>query len=451
MIRFIAIALFLLLAGTLVANPLKTKVDGYVGTYVKTSDFSGCVLIRIKSKNAYLNCFGKANVAFGIENSPDTKFKIGSISKQFTAAAILKLEEKGLLKTSDPVAKHLPKYQQAQNITIHHLLTHTSGLIDIYSLPNFREINRKSLSLEEVTDEIFKTKPVSEPGKAYAYSNSGYTVLARIIEKVGKKPYGQFLEENIFAPLKMNSSGDFFDNAVVPLLAVGYDPKGYMGFLIPDYVNDVFVRGSGSLYSTVGDIAIWIDAIKKGRILSEESLTKLLTNHNNSYGYGISVYSSFGKKVFGHDGRISGYIGDYLHYREDDVSVVVLGNVQTGVADFLRRDIAAIVFGKDYKSKAKTIPGRDGYPSNSSLLPGRYQFGPGFAVFIEDLNGILKARANEGSYSELIPLNDGRYFIRMLYAYLEFEFDAKGKPVKLVWFNNDGNRFVGQKVKSDTK
>ena len=441
------LVLILFLAYSASATNFREKIDSYVSSYVRTNDFSGCVLIKKNQNVQYSDCFGKANVEFGVSNTLKTKFKIGSISKQFTAAGILLLEEQGKLKTDDFVSKHLPEYESAKKIKIHHLLTHTSGLINKDSLPNYREINRKSLSLKELTDEIFKNNLLSEPGKTYSYSNSGFAVLARIIEKISGTSYGEFLSENIFQPLKMNSTKDYFDNMVEENLAVGYDPKGYDKLIRPDYVNNVFLRGSGSLFSTIDDLTKWIEAIRDGKILNQKSRTKFLTNHNNNYGYGISVYKSFGKKVFGHDGRVSGYIADYLHYQDDNISIIILGNIQTGVANFLRRDIAAIIFEKEYKSRAKTILSNKSYPKHYKEFIGKYQFAPNFFVYIEEFEGVLKARANEGSYSELVPLSDGRYFSRMLYSYISFEFDEKKKTSKLIWLNSNGNKFEGTRVK----
>ncbi|REJ76069.1 MAG: class A beta-lactamase-related serine hydrolase [Acidobacteria bacterium] len=447
----ICATLLILVAGTLGSDPhgeeaVKEKVDAYAMSYAKTGDFSGCILIRKAEETLYKGCFGKASYRFGLQNTISTKFKIGSISKQITASAILLLEEDGKLETTDLLSEHLGKTGPSDRITIHHLLTHTSGLVDIFALPNFRKINRKSLSLEEVTAEIFGNDLVSEPGKTYAYSNSGYTVLARIIEKVSGKSYGDFLEERIFGPLKMSSTGDYFDGPVIENLAEGYDPAGYDGVTRPEYVNDVFFRGSGSIYSSVGDVEKWVNALRDGKILKSASQKKLFTEHSGGYGYGISIYRSNENDVFGHDGRISGYIADYLHYRQEDVTIIILGNLQTGVADFLRRDLAAIVFGKEYKSRAKSTPARGNYPEGFEKLAGKYEFAPTLSVYVDVLDGKLKARANEGSYSEMVPLTDGKYFSRMLYSYIDFRTDDEGVPTTMIWINNDGNKFEGKKT-----
>ena len=164
-----------------------------------------------------------------------------------------------------------------------------------------------------------------------------------------------------------------------------------------------------------------------------------------NYGLGISVYESFDQKAFGHDGRINGYIADYLHYEEADVSVIILGNIQTGVADFLRSDIAAMVFKKDFVTKAKSIlPGEIGSYDETNIM-GTYLFGPNFKVYVERIEGIIQARANEGGSSELLLLADGRYFNRTLYSYIEFKKDASGSIQSMTWTDNNGNSFEGQK------
>jgi hypothetical protein len=142
---------------------------------------------------------------------------------------------------------------------------------------------------------------------------------------------------------------------------------------------------------------------------------------------------------------VNGYIGDYLHYLESGTSIIILGNIQTGVADFLRRDIAAIVYEKEYSSRAKTVPENEtGDPERKTIL-GTYSFGPNFKVYVEFREGSIQARANEGGYSELVYLEDGRYFSRTLYSYIEFASNEEGLISKMIWTNNDGNSFEGSK------
>ena len=423
---------------------LPDKIDTYISSYVNTNDFSGCVLATRNDSILFSECYGKANFSFNITNTLETKFKIGSISKQFTAAAILKLEEQGLLNTSDSLAKYFPQKSIVNNRTIHQLLTHTSGLVDIYDLPDFYSFSCGGVNFNEIVNMVLDQEPYFKPGERYQYSNGGYVVLARIIEIVSNQTYEEFISSSIFKELGMNSSGSGKKNEVVKYLAVGYDPFGYEKLIKTDNI-DYLTIGAGSLYSSPNDLLIWINSLKERLLLSETSYQKFFKNYGNAYGYGISVYKSFGKEVFGHDGRIAGYIADYLHYKEDDVSVIITGNIQTGVADFLRRDIAAIIFNQEYQTSAKNVPPATDYPPNVKNIPGAYSFGPSFTVYVEFVDGRLQARANQGAYSELVPLQDGRFFNRTLYAYIKFEEDENGTITKMIWENNDGNSFDGIK------
>ncbi len=427
------------------AQDIADQVTAYANSYASTNDYSGCILITKKGKTIYENCFGKASHSFNISNSKNTKFKIGSVSKQLTAAAILLLEQEGLLKTSDTISKFYPNSTNSQNITIQQLLTHTSGISDIYDISGFNTMSSQKVSIAQLVKLVIERDLNFEPGSQYQYSNGGYAILADIIERVSGATYQTYLKQNIFEPLNMKATGHEKGNLVVPNLAVGYDPLDYNKVKVTDYLDPELLKGSGSLFSTVVDLQTWINSIKEQSLLSKTSYEKLLNNYGNNYGYGISVYNSFDQAVFGHDGRVNGYIADYLHYIDSDITIIILGNIQTGVADFFRRDIAAIVFTKAYKSRAKTIPPEQKSLESQQDILGTYAFGPNFKVYVEEREGSIQARANEGGYSQLIHLQDKRYFSRTLYSYIEFAKDENGMVQKMIWTNNDGNSFEGTK------
>jgi CubicO group peptidase (beta-lactamase class C family) len=443
--KYILILLILLVHLQTQAQDISKLVNDYTTSYVNTGDFSGCILITENDNIIFKNCFGFANQSFKVLNEKNTKFKIGSVSKQFTAAAILIMEQEGLLKTTDTLSRFFPNNSNAEQITIQQLLTHTSGITDIYNVPDFNKLSCQKKTISELSKLVLDSELEFEPGTQYQYSNGGYAVLAEIIEKVNSTSYQEFLNDHIFQRLNMTSTGHHKSNDVVPDLAVGYDPSGYKDVKITDFLDPELLKGSGSLYSTVQDLQIWINSIKNKSLLSKSSYEKLLADYGHNYGFGVSVYKSFDKKVFGHDGRVNGYIADYLHYEEPGISVIILGNLQTGVADFFRRDIAAIVFNKAYESRAKRIPAADDPKIDKEKIIGTYAFGPNFKVYIEDIEGSIQARANEGGYSELVLLEDKRFFSRTLYSYIAFKEDDQGNTVKMVWTNNDGNSFEGLK------
>src|ERR1700722_752034 len=183
------------------------KVDAYIGPFLATKNFNGAVLVAQKGRILYLKAFGQADIALNVPNRPDTKFHIASLSQSFTAAAILLLQERGLLNISDSISVYVPDYPNGGRITIHQLLTHTSGIPNINNMPEYDTISRFSQTPASLVN-VFKHKPLDfEPGAKYAYSNSNYNLLAYIIEKVSGKSYGEFIMENILGPLQMTHTG----------------------------------------------------------------------------------------------------------------------------------------------------------------------------------------------------------------------------------------------------
>lgn len=439
------IVLILISLQLLQAQELAPRIDDYVSSYVNTGDFRGCIRIAEKGEVIYEHCFGLASETYNIANTGNTKFKIGSISKQFTAAAILLLEEEDLLKTTDTISRFFQNSVLAKTITIQQLLTHTSGVTDVFNLPGFSTFSCTNINSSELAGLLLETAPDFEPGTEYRYSNGGYALLAEIIEQVSGQTYRDYLHENIFTPLEMTASGHHNIQKITPDLAAGYDPLGYHDVQPTAYLDPELLKGSGSLYSTLNDMDIWINSIKHRSLLSEASYDKLLYDHGHNYGLGISVYKVFEQEVFGHDGRINGFIADYLHFRAADISVIILGNIQTGIADFFRRDLAAIVFDKPVKYTAKSILPGDETALNRQKFTGTYSFGPGFKVHVEEIDGRLQARANEGGYSELILLDNQSFFSRLLYAFITFASNDDGVITSMIWTNNDGNSFTGSK------
>ena len=434
-------SIFVLTWSSIGAQEIKDRMEAYLLSYVRTSDFAGCVRIIEKDTVRFNSCFGYADRNSEKQNDSTTRFKIGSISKQFTAAAMLRLEELGKLTTGDTLSRFFPDHEVARRITLEQLLTHTSGIQDVYSVPGFNTLSQKGLEISELAQRVLELPLVFPPGSQYQYSNGAYALLAVIIETVSGMDYGAFLKQEIFETLDMADTG----HGDVAGLATGYEPLGYEDLKVTEYLDPELLKGSGSIYSTAADLQKWIESIKTRSLLSKYSYAKFMKDYGNNYGLGISVYRSFDYSVFGHDGRINGYIADYLHYQEPDVSIIITGNIQTGIADFLRRDLAAILFGKEYTSRAKSgIPEEDA-ALKLAEISGTYAFGPNFKVYVTRDGERYLARANEGGSSELVLLKDGRYFNRTLYAHIQFVRDEDGQITKMLWINNDGNQFQGTK------
>ncbi len=425
------------------AQDRQPAIDEYVSAYHQLGDFSGCVMVARRDTPLFERCYGQADYELAVANTPATKFRIGSISKQFTAAAILVLEARGLIDVADPIGKHLPDYPNGDRITIHHLLTHSSGIPNIFAVPGYESVKRSPVTPEELV-ALFRDRLLDfEPGERFSYSNSGYILLAHLIERVTGQRFGDFLREALFNPLEMNDTGHERLPLIIPGRASGYDPAGVDGLENAPFVDGSATVGAGSLFSTVGDLHRWVKALSTNLLLAEERRAKMLTRQAGSYGYGVAVYTEHGRRIIAHDGRVAGFAADLSWYPNDDLAVIVLSNVQSGIGDSFRRDLAAIVFGEPYElpEKRSAADGTD----NLRDYIGRYRLGPGFIVHARLLVGRLMVAANESDFSELVRLSDGRFFNRVTYSHATFDRGEDGGVRAMVWIQ-DGNQYRGERL-----
>jgi CubicO group peptidase (beta-lactamase class C family) len=251
-----------------------SRYDKFVQYYVNTHNFMGAVIVVRDNEIIFNKGFGSANLEWDIPNSPTTKFRIGSVTKQFTAASILLLEERGKLKIDDPVKKYLPDAPDAwDKITIFNLLTHTSGIPDFTSFPEYQKKQFAPNTPKQIVD-IFCNRPLDfTPGENMSYSNSGYVLLGYLLEKVSGETYQDFLQKNIFDPLGMKDSGYDSNSAIIPGRASGYSP-GPGGLVNAGYVDMSIPFSAGALYSTTEDLVRWEQGLFGGRLLSKDEFCK---------------------------------------------------------------------------------------------------------------------------------------------------------------------------------
>jgi len=291
-----------------------------------------------------------ANRELDVANTPQTKFRIGSITKQFTASAILLLQERGKLSVQDPLCKFFENCPSAWNgVTIHHLLTHTGGVPSYTSSPDYRT---KMTMPETVTSMIdrFKDKPLEfKPGERMNYSNSGYFLLGHIIEKVSGESYEVFLQKNIFDPLKLSGTGYDRHSTILKNRATGYsrDPEG--GVINSLYLDMNQPYAAGSLYSTVEDLFAWNEALFSEKLLSAKSLEMMMTPFKNDYAYGLFINRAFGRKQVSHGGGINGFNTVLTRFPDEKVTVVVLRNSDFGTLGPapIANAMAAILFWRE--------------------------------------------------------------------------------------------------------
>ena len=310
----------------------EVALDAYFKNQTEQQNFSGTVLIVQNGTILLKKAYGFANYELDVSNTLATKFRIGSLTKQFTALAIMQLQEKGELKVSDKLARYIPDFPNAANITLHQLLTHTSGIFNISTMPDILERAKQSITLEKEVDIIKHGKPEFSPGHHYSYNNSGYIVLTSIIEKVSGKSYENYMQDHIFKPLGMTSSGVDSPIALIKNRAAGYN-KDQRGLINAPYSDMAWNAGAGELYSTIDDMCRWHRALRNATILSQEYINTLMAPHvqmetdNEWYGYAFwhVKKTPFGPLI-GHRGSAVGFRGVYYYYPDHDVTLILLSN-----------------------------------------------------------------------------------------------------------------------------
>lgn len=333
---------------------INNKVNEYLEMYTKLWAFSGSIAAIRNGKILFKKAYGYANIEHKVKNTSETKYRIWSITKQFTAAAILILEERGLLKVEDSLKKYFPDWNELNSeITIHHLLTHTSGIFNYSSIPESHITFQRMHHEKSDLIKMFINKPLDfEPGTQWNYSNTGYYLLGILIEKLSGDTYSQFLTENIFRPLEMFNTGVDDDNKIVENKASGY----YLNdndLIHCNYINMDLIFSSGSMYSTVEDLLIWDQALNNDKLLSRKSIEKMNTQYKNNYGYGVAIDMNNNRKIVHHNGGCEGFLAEIHRYVDDDFAVVVLSNYGFTAVNKLCKDIAAIAFGEKYEVPLK--------------------------------------------------------------------------------------------------
>ncbi|HSK72602.1 MAG TPA: serine hydrolase domain-containing protein, partial [Pyrinomonadaceae bacterium] len=314
------------------------KIDEMLRTYYDYGQFNGSVLVADGGKVIYKKGFGMANFEWEIPNQPDTKFRIGSVTKQFTAALILQLVEEGKIKLDGRVTDYLPDYRKetGEKVTVHQLLNHTSGIPSYTGLPGFiANESRNPYAVKDFVKKFASGDLEYEPGSKFSYNNSGYFLLGAIIEHVAGKPYAKVLQERILDPLGMKDTGYDLHAPLIKKRAWGYQktPNGYVNAA---YLDMSLPYAAGSMYSTVEDLYKWDQALYENKIISAESKKLMFTPGLSDYGYGFVIADRpIGKteqktKIIQHGGGINGFNSLFTRLVDQKHTIVILDNVGMG-------------------------------------------------------------------------------------------------------------------------
>jgi len=413
-----------------IARGIESKIDEYISACVKTGIFSGSVLVAINEDIIVNKGYGMANYELDIPNTPQTKFRIGSITKPFTAMAIMQLQEKGLLIVEDSIKKYLSDYPEGDKITIHHLLTQTSGVPDFTDSPEYKQMQMIPTTIEN-TIEMFKNKPLEyTPGEKYKYSNSGYVLLSYIIEKVSGKSFEAFLQENIIQPSNMTRTGVVHQNTITKDLASGYA-------LIDDTLTHAvsfgltFAAGAFGLYSTVEDIYLWDLAYTHEKLVSRSSLKKMFTPFKDDYGYGWFTNPIAYRKCLNHEGSVNGFASCYIRFVEDCVCIIILSNFEQAPVKNISKDVVAIIFGEKYDIPIVRIPKKVD-PKIYDAFVGKFMLDLDFIIAITKENERLFTQATGQPKYEIFPESETKFFFKVVDAQITFVKNEKGEVIELI-------------------
>lgn len=361
-LRIILIGVFTVgIAAISLAQSTVEKIDEVVSRYAEYGKFNGSILISYDDEVIYKKGFGMANMEWNIPNQPDTKFRIGSITKQFTAMLVLQQVQKGTLSLDDVITTYLPDYPKStgDQVTLHHLLTHTSGIVNYTSYPEFFKDEARDPYQPEAFIKLFSDSSFRfTPGEKFEYSNSGYFLLGAILEKVTGKTYEQLLQENIFTPLKMNNTGFDHHATILKNRASGYE-KTASGYKNADYLDMSVPYAAGSMYSTVEDLYLWDQALYTEKLLSSENKALLFTPYipawSSNYGYGWFIMQlplgsgNAPMVIHQHDGLINGFHTVISRVPEEKLMIVMLNNTGYTALNDMNLAINAILHNLPYQ------------------------------------------------------------------------------------------------------
>jgi CubicO group peptidase (beta-lactamase class C family) len=331
-------------------NGTTRELARLVKAYVDADKFVGSVLVAVDGEIALRQAVGWANREFHADNTPTTAYRIGSMTKAFTALAVMRLAEQGALSVNDPLAAHLPDYPNASAITLHHLLSNTSGIPDYIVMPRYTPIMRSEVAYDDLL-ALFRDEPLLfTPGTNFSYSNGNWILLGMIIEQVTGKRYADAVRDLIFAPAGMTRSGYAWELPLIPQRATGYVDTGD-GVYNALVVHETTMDAAGALYSTVDDLFKWDQALRAGAIVTPQSWAQMTKPVFPGYGCGWELYKLHDQPVVGHSGGLPGFVANFAQI--GSATIILLSNIGSAALSDLTRDLAAVLLDAPYALPVK--------------------------------------------------------------------------------------------------
>jgi D-alanyl-D-alanine carboxypeptidase len=439
------LAPFLLLAPSLLAAPADpAKIDTVAASFYKDGVPGAAVLVAEGDKVVLEKGYGLASLELGVPIAPDMVFRIGSVTKQFTAVAILMLEEQGKLRLDQKISEILPDYPKAQGeqVSVQHLLNHTGGIPNYTDDAEFWKIAKEKLEPARML-ALFADKPLAfKPGEQWAYSNSGYFVLGLILEKVSGESYRGFIEKHLLAPAGMKATLYDDPEKLVPRRASGYQPMPDGSFAPAPYIDMSGPYSAGALISTLGDLHRWNLALLEGKLIRHESLEKawsplpLAGGKKNAYGFGWNVGKFEGLRMVSHGGGIPGFMCMMYFLPEKKMTVAVLSNGAALSAEDVAQRVLMAAFGNADGYKRITVPAE-----SLAKLEGVYQIDDKSKRVVKVEGDHLVTIRDGGAAFKAYPIGENEFAYEHNNNRIRFELDGQGKVARmqlLTWGEAEG-------------
>lgn len=433
---------------------IAAEIERYMSSAVDFEKFSGSILVARDGKPIVSMGYGLANVEYDAPNTPKTVFRLASVTKQFTATAIMILQERGKLNVSDPFCKYLADCPAVwQPITIKQLMTMTHGIPNVSAL-DLGGLRGFPVPWDQWQETTAKKPLVFKPGEQFMYLGAGYTLLGFVIEKVSGKTYGEFLQENIFGPLGMKNSGHEDPSRILKNRATGYRQLPGEPIANLQYREMIRMYASGGVYSTTEDMLIWDQALYSEKLLSKKSIDEMYAPDKEmmpgkAYASGVWITTKHGRREIAHGGNAVGFITYFARYPADRVTIIVLSNNEKGSSAKISDVLSSIVFGSPYEMAYE----RKAVAVDASILDkyvGEYTFQyPKTTIVVTKEGGkLFQKRGGEGK-QEMFAESDTKFFLKTEDIQLTFIKDANGSVTGVRVDQGDGTLYEymnGQKV-----
>lgn len=461
--HFLHFALLLLLASRLTtpavsAEPAWAEEVTAELQKVTADDSTGmAVLVARDGKIVFQRGYGFADLAQKTPITPETKFRIGSVSKQFTAAAMARLAEEKKLSLDDSLSKYFPEFPNGDEIKLHQLLTHTSGIHSYTSKPDFLTRLKEPIEPAKLIEWFRDDKADFAPGKGFAYNNSAYFLAGEVVAKVSGKPFGTYLRETFFEPLEMKDTGIFVNSSAPPGMALGYSfANGKLESALDWDMS--WAGGAGAIYSTVGDLFRWNEALFGGKVLNEASFkaatTPVVLPPNVSgmnYGYGLTISKLRGLPVVAHGGGLHGWHTYLMRATEQHCTVVVLTNSfpqpprHSPVA--ISNHLAERVLADEIKSIPAMVEDKSIDPKTFPEFAGRFDYKEAIMTVTVEEDG-LYAQITDQPKNRIFPKAKDIFFWKGVDAEVKFLRNEQGEVIAAQHSQN-GNTFRAEKFGKD--